>query len=131
MLAFFALEPVALCHYYDLFFAGVAEVSSVPLACMELFKLLPACRDEFPGLARAFRHVFTASFTLIRLLYWPFVCAQFFTDCTRSIRSGETQSRAIVLLYMATNAGLTVLQYIWGAKLLRGLVQGDKKPRRD
>lgn len=41
LLGYLALYPVAFAHYYDIYFAGVAEISNIPLSVLEAFKLLP------------------------------------------------------------------------------------------
>ena len=74
-LAVLATEPSAYCHYYIIFFAGVAEVSNVPLAFLELGRLLPLLPEAYPRLHGAAWATFGLSFFNCKAI------ANFFSIC--------------------------------------------------
>ena len=124
VLAYLAIYPVAYCHYYILFFAGVAEASNVPLALVELCKLLPGLRAALPTTELLARASFFASFVVLRLLCWPLVALLFWRDSLRVLVDGPVHSHFAVLFYLAANALLTAMQLGWGFKLVRKLPTG-------
>eukprot|EP00966_Prymnesium_polylepis_P103551 2397601-Prymnesium_polylepis.1 len=119
-LGYLALWPVAFGHYYDIFYAGVAELSNVPLAFMELCKLLPELQSRHDRLSKASRAMFSLSFAVLRLGYWPLLTLQFWRDVLDAIDAGRVHSLPIAYFYLGCNALLTGMQILWGWKLLRG-----------
>jgi hypothetical protein len=120
-LAVLALRPVPFAHYYDIFFAGVCELSNVPLAVMEAFKTMPAARPMYPRLYQRASSLFTLSFVVLRLVYWPLVSWRFWAATLAALRAGVPHADASALIfYLVANGCLTALQVGWGAKLLRG-----------
>lgn len=116
------LDPCYL-QYYVIFFAAFCEVSSVFATLYEVFKLLPGLRDLYPRANRAARYALAVSFFFFRLVYWPFfVMTDYVPESLRVLR-GEvfTHSKGVVALYLFFNAGFTILQCFWGAKMIRGL----------
>lgn len=122
VLAVLAVAPAAYCHCYIIFFAGVAELSNVPLAFLELAKLLPphTLRAACPLLHAAAIAAFGVSFGALRLVCWPVVAATFWTDSLQALRDGHA-TRYVVLIYLAANAVLTLMQLAWGLKLAQKL----------
>ena len=122
-LAVLALWPMPFGHHFDIFFAGVCEASNLPLGVMEAFKTMPAARALHPRVYRAAKDAFLPLFVALRLVYWPCVSYQFWSAALAALREGhlpEHASAAGVIFYLCANGGLTALQLLWGAKLLRG-----------
>jgi hypothetical protein len=72
------------CIYYGAFFFGVSEVSSIPLAIMDLFKYSDQLRDTFPAISEGNRVFFAVLFLAIRCVYWPIVSLDFWIACLAS-----------------------------------------------
>ena len=93
-------------HYYGLFFFGVASVSSVPLAVVEVAKCAGLTR-----LHDRARGVFAAAFLALRSLYWPLVSLGFWADSVAALRGAvAVHSVADVVTFLVANIGLTGLR---------------------
>lgn len=109
-------------QFYAAFFFGFIELSSVPLAAVDLFR-------EFPALDIGFLHklnelsrvVFALSFLLIRCVYWPFMMRMVFCDLTAALQAGDIRSYTPMLFFFVSGSMLTVLQYFWGFKIVKAL----------
>lgn len=115
--------------YYIPFFVGVSEVSSVPLAFVDLFRMFKPLAEAAPAVNEAFRVSFAVSFLIVRCVYWPFVCVDFW----RHLLASSAPFYLTVWWYMA-NIGMTGLQYFWGWLVVKGiwkLIKGDKSNRDD
>ena len=152
-LAYIALD-MPYCHYYILFFVGVAEVSNLPLGLMELCKLVPELKTARPQLYAASRGLFKASFFALRLVYWPLVTMRFWYDSLLLLYAPEPpvvtwwdsllspssmlwdgeerdrplhcRSRFVTAFYLLANLVLTMMQVAWGVTLARGK-EGKKR----
>jgi len=123
MLAVLATEPSAYCHYYIIFFAGVAEVSNVPLAFLELGRLLPLLPEAYPRLHGAAWAAFSVSFFTVRVLYWPTLAVRFWLDSLGTLHDNHrAQHWPVVRTYLVANAILTAMQLGWSFKLARRLL---------
>eukprot|EP00326_Haptolina_ericina_P016885 CAMPEP_0181185802 /NCGR_PEP_ID=MMETSP1096-20121128/9701_1 /TAXON_ID=156174 ORGANISM="Chrysochromulina ericina, Strain CCMP281" /NCGR_SAMPLE_ID=MMETSP1096 /ASSEMBLY_ACC=CAM_ASM_000453 /LENGTH=156 /DNA_ID=CAMNT_0023274669 /DNA_START=437 /DNA_END=907 /DNA_ORIENTATION=- len=130
-LSVLGLHPVAFAHFYDLYFAGVAELSNVPLAFIEAGKLIPQLKDRCPRTSEAASIAFTASFFILRLLCWPTVSLFFWSDTIAHINEGTIHATSVAAFYLLSNTALTAMQLVWGWKLLRrtlGLRRRVKRP---
>ena len=128
LLGMLALWPLPFAHHYDIFFAGLGELSNVPLGVLEVFKLVPALRERFPlAYERAFT-AFAIVFAVLRLVYWPIVSFNFWSD---NLVAHQTSSHrappAVIVIYLLGNAVLTGLQVAWGAKLFHRMVYKKTK----
>jgi len=104
-------------HYYGLFFFGVASVSSVPLAVVEVAKCAGLTR-----LHDRARGVFAAAFLALRSLYWPLVSLGFWADSVAALRGAvAVHSVAAVVTFLVANIGLTGLQLLWTKKVVKGV----------
>ena len=104
-------------HYYGLFFFGVASVSSVPLAVVEVAKCVGLTQ-----LHDRARSVFAAAFLALRSLYWPLVSLGFWADSVAALRGAvAVHSVAAVVTFLVANVGLTGLQLLWTKKVVRGV----------
>jgi hypothetical protein len=100
------------CHYYMIFFFGVATVSSVPLCLAECFNAFGGV-DAFEMAARG---LFAVLFVIIRTFYWPYVSYFFWKDMLYALagrKLGRVHSVAAYVFLLAANIGLTSLQFLW------------------
>ena len=130
-LAHIALRPEAFAHHYCAFFVGVAELSNVPLGYVELAKLVPAVKAASPRAYKAHRACFTAAFVALRLACWPIVSARFWRDSLHVLlheheEGAHCASRPTMLFFLLSNAGLTAMQFAWGAMLCRRLFRARR-----
>jgi len=120
-------------HYYSLFFIGFGEISTIPLACMDIFKALPQLQKSFPTANLAVSVAFALSFLSVRTFYWPTVCWSFWKDNLELLATGEQHSTIACLVFFVANIILTLMQFYWGylvAKRLVKVVTGkDSKPK--
>ncbi len=120
--------------YYVPFFFGFTEISSVPLAAVDLFR-------EFPSLAKgrigagvneAVRSLFGVSFLLIRCVLFPWVMlSKFWPDLAAAFGADDVRgaSRAPFYWMIFSSTFLTLLQFFWGGKIVRVLLKGNLSGR--
>ena len=117
LLALLSFAPFL--HYYGIFFFGVAAVSNVPLSFVDIFTAA-----GFVGCDKAARSVFALAFLAIRAAYWPVVSFGFWQDSVQALRSEQgVHSTVAVLTYLGANIGLTLLQFLWTTKVVRGVAK--------
>ncbi len=114
-------------HYY-LFFMGVTELSSIPLAIVDIFhpNKMAALTQSSKGLA-ALNEVARISFVLlflsVRALYFPYVVLVKMTpDIIECFNSGSAlvEARKTDLYVILVSAlGLTVLQLYWATLVIK------------
>lgn len=112
--------------YFAAYFLGVSEVSSVPLALMDLFKQNKTLAADFPVINEMVRVSFAVLFLVIRCCYWPFVMVDFWRS---SFEVREQIPTATLILWYVASLGLTCLQYFWGSLIVKGvikMVKGDR-----
>jgi hypothetical protein len=114
-------------HFYAPFFFGLTELSSVPLAFMDLFKFYPAIRDAMPVANENVRVAFVAVFIPMRLMYWPYVCSEFWKDSLNELNAEQARQPAgVILIFLVANILLTGLQFFWGSLIVKGIVKKIK-----
>ncbi|CAE8628154.1 unnamed protein product [Polarella glacialis] len=113
-------------QYYGVFYVGVAEASSVPLAAMNLLRLANEGRSKplLPRLGMLLQISFAALFLVIRGPCWLFVNYRFFSDAV-PLLSAASESRhgvgvTAICMWLLANILLTVLQIHWARKIVRG-----------
>lgn len=104
--------------YYGAFFFGFSEVSSVPLAAVDIFRMNKRLASAMPSVNEACRVSFAALFLGIRCAYWPFVAFDFWRQ---TLASGAPFS--LLSVWWAANIGLTLLQYYWGMLIVKGIIK--------
>jgi len=112
--------------YYAPFFFGVSEISSLPLAFMDLFKYSKELTNKFPQTNEAIRSTFAVLFLLLRCVYWPFVAVDFWVTTLNS--SAPIWLRGIWYFF---NIALTLLQYYWGHLIVLGIIKMIKGSQSD
>ena len=121
-LAYFGMHPFL--HYYAFFFFGLAALSSVPLALVEVTKVL-----GFPAVTEVLKVAFAVAFLAIRTVYWPIVSYGFWQDVLPKLQDGSIHSNVAAGVFLVANVGLTALQLFWTTLILGGIkdmAQGKK-----
>jgi len=122
-LAAICLSPYM--QFYAPFFAGVIEISSVPLQVVDFFHpknyadLLSAhpLLHTLNAIARAF---FILSFVALRTIWFPIVMfAQVFPDLFSLLPHAGTAKGAMLIVAMAFGLSFTVLQLYWSLLLFK------------
>jgi hypothetical protein len=117
-------------EYYAPFFFGLTELSSVPLAFMDLFKFYPSIKAAMPVANENVRTAFVVVFIPVRIIYWPYVCSEFWKDSFAELQKENTrQPTALVLTFLVANILLTGLQFFWGVLIAKGVakkIRGQK-----
>lgn len=106
--------PHGFCMYYAPFYMGVSEVSSLPLALTEVFRMNADLALKFSGINTLCQTAFAVLFFSFRLLYWPYVAF----DQWRSICSNNSR-RALSICVLVGSIGFTTLQFYWGMLIVR------------
>jgi len=104
--------------YYAVFFFGLIEVSSIPLAAVDLFRANKGLSQAIPNGPVTARATFAAMFVVVRGCYWPFVMFGFIRDLL-----AEDVKLFAFVLYGFTAAALTLLQYFWLYLIIRGVMK--------
>lgn len=118
-------------QHYAVFFTGVAEVSSVPLAVVDLFKHFPRLREHYRLTNEVVRNVFAATFLACRTFAWSYVSLSFWRDSFGALGTTTTIENTIYI-FMVCNVGMTLLQWYWSWLILEKVYQkvtGDPKHR--
>lgn len=119
--------PHGFLTYFAPFFFGISEISSIPLAFMDLFKYSKELTATYPQTNEAVRISFAALFLLARCIYWPIVCVNFWiTTLTH-----EGIPLWLEILWYFFNISLTLLQFYWGSLIIKGIIKKLKGGRSD
>lgn len=106
------------CHYYCLFFFGVASLSSVPLCLSEIFNAIGLTQLNEPTMP-----AFALLFLMIRTAYWPYVSLGFWRDSVAALTTGRVHSYAAYAILLAANIFLTGLQIFWTGQICDGVFE--------
>ena len=123
-LGYFGIAPFA--QYYALFYFGVAEVSSIPLTLLDIFKFLPDVARKYPALQNSVKATFAVTFFIVRIFVWPFVSYELFFGCVDLFQKGTAHSNFVVGFFLFANMFLTFLQFYWGVLISRKALGGGK-----
>lgn len=115
MLPFFHLTP-SLPGADCPFFLGVAAISSVPLALIEVATIF-----ELPTATELLRAVFAISFLIVRTFTWPVVSFGFWSDVFVVGQAGGVHSYFAMGFFLVANIGLTGLQWFWTTLIIDGI----------
>jgi hypothetical protein len=117
-------------HNYCLFFCGVCELTNLPLTFVDAFKHFPELR-AYSTFNQLNRVSFAVSFIALRIIYWPFVCIKFWSQCFEVLQNGTAHNSVVVAMFLVFNILLTLLQIYWGRLIFTGLLKlvggGGKK----
>eukprot|EP00667_Euglena_gracilis_P024357 EG_transcript_27982 len=90
-----SLTPYA--HYYAPFFVGVSEISAVALCPVDLFKLFPQLKDDYPIANLASRALFALAHFVVRLWMWPVAAYGLVAESLRGLKSGEVRHPVLAM----------------------------------
>jgi hypothetical protein len=148
LLAVLALRPYL--HLYAPFFFGISEISTLWIGVLVMFDEnhgIKELGERFPNVMSFTGVVFAVKFILLRIVVWPLVCLHFWRDglaqlgyygndtgggsLESSVGKGVApmHSKAVVLLFLVVNIGLTSLQVLWLKEIIDNalvLVKGGK-----
>lgn len=119
-LAYFSLAPYL--HYYAPFYLGVVEMSGFPLSIVDVFKFFPELKSQFAALYTLALYSFAVSFILLRLVIWPYISLSFWSLSIELLDGGKSHSRLVVIIFLVANILMTGLQFFWGYKIIRRLI---------
>merc|ERR1712000_271943 len=125
LLSYFGLYPYA--QYYALFFFGIAEVTSIPLNVIDVFKYLPHFSARYPGVYSVAKYLFVSGFFLIRIIVWPFFSYELWFGCQDLLLTNTAHSNFVVIFFLGANLFLTGLQFYWGYLIIRKATATLKK----
>ena len=131
------------CMYYAIYFAGVVELTNIPLTFMDLCgcrhparllrapcerstpqlrnppgRYFPVLEQRYPGVSTAARLSFALGFIALRVLGW----LPAFVLYLRDLRDLAPDEPLVVGIMATTTVIITGLQMFWGYKVVRGLV---------
>jgi len=118
-LAYLCMHPFA--HYFCFFYFGLASISSVPLALVEIAEL-----NGRSAIAEALKSIFAVLFLAFRTAYWPFVCYVFWGDMLSVLSDGTCHSHATAYIFLGAQVFLTGLQWLWTGKIISGIQEMAK-----
>jgi hypothetical protein len=116
-------------QYYVAFFFGFTELSSVPLAFVDLFRQVKDLAETGVGSAlnEVSRTLFVLSFLPIRCVWFPIVMVtKFWPDMIEAYSSDDIRCPMITYYWMFFSSSfLTFLQLFWGYKIMRVVMKGN------
>ena len=113
------MHPFA--HYFCFFYFGLASISSVPLALVEIAEL-----NGRSAIAEGLKSIFAVLFLAFRTAYWPFVCYVFWGDMLSVLSDGTCHSHATAYIFLGAQVFLTGLQWLWTGKIISGIQEMAK-----
>ena len=116
-LAYMGFHPYA--QYYALFYFGVAELTTIPLNAVTIFKHLPHLSTQYPFLYQLARNSFVVSYFIVRIFWWPVVSYELFFGCIDLLTNNKAHSTFVVCYFLFANMFLTGLQFYWGYLIVR------------
>lgn len=110
-------------RYYTAFFYGVAEISSVPLAMMNMFKNNPSLVQKYPTWNIIVKLTFAILFLSVRVIFWAPIMSTFLRLSYSLSSTCPTMLCAFYLrLFMFCATFLSLLQLFWAWKIIKGLL---------
>jgi hypothetical protein len=109
-------------RYVSVYFYGIMELSSIPLAVMNAFKDNPDWMNRFPFLFLLTRGTFSFSFLYIRIYMWLFIGPQFLMHDFFLFWTVEMSVEKVFLMVQFTlGMFLALLQFYWGYLVSKGM----------
>ncbi len=113
-------------RYYNPYFYGLVEISSVPLSIMNAFKDNKHWIKLYPEVYSTVRLVFGCLFLLVRVVLWtPFYWNFFALELMLLYSSEFILTKLILATFLVASLVLTMLQYFWASKIISALVKGS------
>jgi hypothetical protein len=120
LLSFLCLKPFL--HVYCSFFLGWSEFSTAILCILVLFDAergIPPLAKACPNLMKFTGVAFAITFTIFRVILWPYVNYYFWQDMHHMWSNGTMHSEWQAYIFLAVNAGLTLLQMVWLGEIVQ------------
>lgn len=127
-LAYCGLHPYA--QFYALFYFGVAELTTVPLTVVTVFRHIPQLHEQYTKIYSFMKACFAISYFVIRLLWWPCVSYDLFFGCVDLIANNTAHSVQVVSYFLFSNLFLTGLQFYWGYLMIRNATKDSKSTKK-
>ena len=126
--ALFTMRPYL--QYYGLFFFGMPELSSVPLAFVTLSKCFPVLKSNYPVVHAVSRWSFGVLFLIIRLIIWTYVSCHFWIDVCLLLSEGGGKFNFAMGYFCFAHLLLTAMQYYWGHTIVTQMMRGGKEEKK-
>ena len=112
-------------QFYAPAFMGLPELSSLPLAFVDLFKHFPSLRKGVPAANELARNIFAVTFLAVRGCYWPYCSVAFWRSAFAAMADENAQllARPIVHTFLVCNVLMTALQWYWASIILTAIVR--------
>ena len=114
-------------HAEAFFFIGMAEITNIPLTWMDICKKRPEWRKRWPTAHTLCQLVFALSFIIIRMILWPIRAIPVWYNLGNLMLSGACRSKAVAVGFIIISSILTVMQMVWGKKIVRIFIAGCKE----
>jgi len=119
-------------HYWAPCFMGMAEISSIPLAFVDLFKQFKPLKAQYPIICEGTRHMFAYAFLFFRGFYWPYSSIWFWFTSSAVLAAGTPLlfPSWVVYTFCVCNVLMTGLQWYWTSLILKAfyfLIIGDER----
>lgn len=112
-------------RYHQVFFFGLIEISSVPLAIMNYCKNNNEwSKKHCPRLAELIRPIFAASFLTVRVFMWSPNMYDVLRSSLLVLWNTHTVSNQVnLIIFIFAALFLTLLQYYWGILVVKNIVK--------
>ena len=119
-------------RYHTVFFFGLIEISSVPLAIMNFCKNNKDLAQEYcPRVRDTIRQIFAAIFLTTRVLMWTPNMRDVLRSAMMLLWTSPSWFTSIILfLFILSALFLTFLQFFWGYKIVKGLIGMVQKTKK-
>ena len=116
-------------RYHMYYFAGIWEISSIPLALMNILRDHPKWKDRFPGLFFAIKTSFAFSFLILRIWIGTWRAVRYVTDLFVVFTTTLDKPilyQAFMFLMFAMSFFLFVLQFYWAWLIIVMIVRNAR-----
>ncbi len=112
-------------RYHQVFFFGLIEISSVPLAIMNYCKNNKEWSTKnCPRLAELIRPIFAASFLTVRVLMWsPNIYDVLRSSLVVLWNTHTLLNQVNLIIFIIAAVFLTLLQYYWGILVVKNIMK--------
>jgi hypothetical protein len=116
-LAYLSFTPYV--QYSAVFFFGVTEITNIPLTIGDVYKFFPEYKIVFPNLYMGSKWLFYALFIIVRMVIWPVVSFEFWRVSIHLLINEAAPSPAMTIFFLVTHVLMTILQIVWGIRIIR------------
>ena len=111
-------------RYWTAYFYGIVELSSLPLAIMNVFKDNPKLVKKYPGSYQFIRLVFALSFLWIRLVLWFPRMTTYLRDMSILVLDRPHRGYQIYMGFVwFSSFFLTCLQVLWATLIVKDMAK--------